>query len=76
MNILCAWLLIPSGMTPQDETRSEEVVSAEGINSQKTGQQSLYDTAVYYLKWSVLKVSTAQGIDRNQIIGFFQFSNF
>ena len=32
-NILCAWLLIPSGMTPQDNTRSE-VVSAEGINSQ------------------------------------------
>src|ERR1700722_7841256 len=28
----------------------------------KTGRQSLYNTYRYYLRWSVLKVSTAQGI--------------
>jgi hypothetical protein len=43
------WLLIPSGMT----------------RSEWSGQCWRYqqpDSRVYYLKWSVLKVSTAQGI--------------
>jgi hypothetical protein len=56
-NILCAWLLIPSGMTPQDNIGVKWSVLK--VSTAKTGRQSLYDTVVYYLKWSVLKVSTA-----------------
>ena len=57
MNILCAWLLIPSGMTPQDETRSEEVVSAEGINSQDGTAEALRYSRVLF------EVVCAEGIN-------------
>ena len=56
MNILCAWLLIPSGMTPQDETRSEEVVSAEGINSQDAAESLRYSRVLF-------EVVCAEGIN-------------
>ena len=57
--ILCAWLLIPSGRTPQDNIPE---LKWSLLKVLLTAKAAVTPRVSYYLKWSVRKVLTAQGI--------------
>ena len=61
--ILCAWLLIPSGMTPQDNIPELKWSVLKVLTAKAAVSVTpRHGNVSYYLKWSVRKVLTAQGI--------------